>query len=113
MGAHFADTLNPDIAGIGGLLDFLKVVDLADLQGVQVSPHCWITLTVASVAMAKIYPEYLSHEEKFATNSLRLDGANVYLLRKLGLEVEIDVPALQSIYKHHQATNLTIVEVTP
>ena len=94
-------------------MDFLKVAELADLQGVQVSPHCWITLTVASVAMAEIYPEYLSHEEKFATNGFRLDGANVYLLRKLGLEVEIDVPSLQDIYRHHHATNLTIVEVTP
>ena len=125
LAAGAADILNPDIAGIGGLLDFLEVADLADLQGIQVSPHCWNSMTVAATAMlhvcasipnaemAEIYPEYIAHGEKFATNGFRLDGAHAYLLRKPGLGVEIDVPALQSLSNHYHSTNLTMEEVTP
>ena len=35
-----ANILIPDVAEVGGILDLLDFAELADLQGVQISPHC-------------------------------------------------------------------------
>lgn len=113
-----ADILNPDIAGIGGLLDMLEVAELANLQNVKVSPHCWNSMTVAAAAMihvcasipnaefAEIYPEYLEHGEKFANTGFWLDGQNAYLSDKPGLGIDIDVPALQNLTNDYKITFL-------
>lgn len=125
LGAGAADILNPDIAGTGGLLDILEIAELADLQGVKVSPHCWNSMTVAAAAMmhicasipnaemAEIYPEYIDHGEKFATAGYNLDGAQAYLSGRAGLGVEIDVPALQSFSDHYHSTCLIVEEAIP
>lgn len=124
LAAGAADILNPDIAGMGGLLDILEVAELADLQDVMLSPHCWNSMTVAATAMmhvcasipnaemAEIYPEYISHGERFATAGYDLDGAHAYLSGKPGLGVEIDVQALNSLADYSHSTNLTMAEVT-
>ena len=122
LAAGAADILNPDIAGIGGVLGLLEVSELADQQGAQISPHCWNSMTVAAAAMlhvcasipnaemAEIYPEYIAHGESFATSGFRLDGTHAFLLHKPGLGVEIDVPALRSLSNHYHSTCLTSAE---
>jgi galactonate dehydratase len=118
-----ADILNPDIAGIGGLLDILEVAGLADLQGVKVSPHCWNSMTVAAAAMlhvcasipnaemAEIYPEYIDHGATFATTGFCLDEGRAFLSGKPGLGVDIDVSALRRLTDHYHSTCLTMAEV--
>lgn len=117
--AGAADVLNPDIAGIGGLLDMLEVAELADLHGVKISPHCWNSMTVAAAAMlhfctsipnadmAEIYPEFLAHGATFAACGFHLDGEHAHLSDAPGLGVEIDTQALHSISDHYQTTCLT------
>ncbi len=38
--AGSTNILIPDVAEVGGLLDLLGFAELADVQGVQISPHC-------------------------------------------------------------------------
>ncbi|MEM6656821.1 MAG: mandelate racemase/muconate lactonizing enzyme family protein [Pseudomonadota bacterium] len=124
LAADAADILNPDIAGVGGLLDMIQLAELADRQDVKISPHCWNSMTVAAAAMlhvcaaipnaemAEIYPEYIAHGELFATTGFQLNGAHAYLSGKPGLGVEIDTSALESLSHHHHSTCLTIAEAT-
>lgn len=114
-----ADILNPDIAGIGGLLDMLEVAKMADRQGVMVSPHCWNSMTIAAAAMlhlcaaipnaemSEIYPEYVEHGARFATTGFRLDGAQAHLSGRPGLGVEIDTGALGRLSEHFRSSILT------
>ncbi|MEO0745512.1 MAG: mandelate racemase/muconate lactonizing enzyme family protein [Pseudomonadota bacterium] len=106
--ARAAQILNPDIAGLGGILDMLDLAHMADAQGVAVSPHCWNSMTVAASAMmhvcaaipnaemAEIYPEYLAHGARFASVGFRLNGANATVSCAPGLGVDVDVTALQA-----------------
>ena len=122
LAADAADILNPDIAGVGGLLDMIQLAEQADRQDVKISPHCWNSMTAAAAAMlhvcaaipnaemAEIYPEYIAHGELFATTGFRLNGAHAYLSGKPGLGVEIDTSALESLSHHHHSTCLTMAE---
>ena len=86
LAAGAADILNPDITAVGGILDLLDIAELADQYGVQISPHCWNSMTVVAAAMlhvcasipnaemAEIYPEYIAHGKKFALKAFHLEG---------------------------------------
>jgi len=113
-----ADILNPDIAGIGGLLDILEVARIAHWQGVMLSPHCWNSMTIAAsamlhvcaavpnVEMAEIYPEYVEHGARFATTGFHLEGARARLSGRSGLGVEIDTGALGRLSEHFRSSIL-------
>jgi len=119
LAAGAADILNPDIAGIGGLMDMLEVADMADRQGVMVSPHCWNSMTVAAAAMlhvcatipnaemAEMYPEYLEHGARYATNGFRVDGVHAHLSGRPGLGVDINARALRDLSEHFQSSLLS------
>ncbi|MDM7931524.1 mandelate racemase/muconate lactonizing enzyme family protein [Tabrizicola sp.] len=122
--AGAADILNPDIAGLGGLLDMIEVAELANRQGVKVSPHCWNSMTVAAAAMlhvcaaipnaemAEIYPEYVEHGARYATTGFRLDGAHAHLSGRPGLGVDIDTNALRDLSRHFRSSRLTTARAT-
>jgi galactonate dehydratase len=124
LAAGAADILNPDIAAVGGILDLLDIAELADQQGVQISPHCWNSMTVAAAAMlhvcasipnpemAEIYPEYIAHDEKFALKAFLLEGEYAHLSNKPGIGVDLNVSALHDLCEHHQSTCLSLAEAT-
>jgi galactonate dehydratase len=124
LAAGAADILNPDIAAVGGILDLLDIAELADQQGVQISPHCWNSMTVAAAAMlhvcasipnaemAEIYPEYIQHGEKFALTAFHLEGEYAHLSNKPGIGVDLNVSALHDLCDHHQSTCLSLAEAT-
>ena len=124
LAAGAADILNPDIAAVGGILDLLELAELADQQGVQISPNCWNSMTVAAAAMlhvrasipnaelAEIYPEYIQHGEKFALKAFHLEGKYAHLSYKPGIGVDLNVSALHTLCEHHQSTCLSLAEAT-
>ena len=124
LAAGAADILNPDIAAVGGILDLLELAELAEQQGVQISPHCWNSMTVAAAAMlhvcasipnaelAEIYPEYIQHGEKFALKAFHLEGEYAHLSYKPGIGVDLNVSALHTLCEHHQSTCLSLAEAT-
>ncbi len=124
LAAGAADILNPDIAAVGGILDLLELAELDDQQGVQISPHCWNSMTVAAAAMlhvcasipnaelAEIYPEYIPYGEKFALKAFHLEGEYAHLSYKPGIGVDLNVSALHNLCEHHQSTCLSLAEAT-
>ena len=124
LAAGAADILNPDIAAVGGILDLLELVELAKQQGVQISPHCSSSMTVAAAAMlhvcasipnaelAEIYPAYIPYGEKFALKAFHLEGEYAHLSYKPGIGVDLNVSALHTLCEHHQSTCLSLAEAT-
>ena len=124
LAAGAADILNPDIAAVGGILDLLELAELAKPQGVQISPHCWNSMTVAAAAMlhvcasipnaelAEIYPEYIPYGEKFALKAFHLEREYAHLSYKPGIGVDLNVSALHNLREHHQSTCLSLAEAT-
>ena len=124
LAAGAADILNPDIAAVGGILDLLELAELAKQQGVQISPHCWSSMTVAAAAMlhvcasipnaelAEIYPAYIPYGEKFALKAFHLEGEYAHLSYKPGIGVDLNVSALHTLCEHHQSTCLSLAEAT-
>ncbi len=124
LAAGAADILNPDIAAVGGILDLLELAELAEQQGVQISPHCSSSMTVAAAAMlhvcasipnaelAEIYPAYIPDSEKFALKAFHLEGEYAHLSYKPGIGVDLNVSALHDLCEHHQSTCLSLAEAT-
>ena len=124
LAAGAADILNPDIAAVGGILDLLELAKLAEQQGVQISPHCSSSMTVAAAAMlhvcasipnaelAEIYPAYIPDGEKFALKAFHLEGEYAHLSYKPGIGVDLNVSALHTLCEHHQSTCLSLAEAT-
>jgi galactonate dehydratase len=119
LAADGADILNPDIAGMGGILDMLELAEMAHRQDVRISPHCWNSMTVAAAAMlhicavipnaemAEIYPEYIEPCTGYATTGFRVDGTHAHLSGQPGLGVEIDTGALRKLSEHFQSSRPT------
>jgi galactonate dehydratase len=119
LAADAADILNPDIAGMGGILDMLELAEMAHRRDVRISPHCWNSMTVAAAAMlhicavipnaemAEIYPEYIEPGTGYATTGFRVDGTHAHLSGQPGLGVEIDTGALRNLSEHFQSSRPT------
>lgn len=108
-----ADILNPDIAGVGGVLDMMEIGAAAEAAGVALSPHCWNSMTVAAAAMlhvcsalpnadhGEIYPDYIAFGERFADPGFRMENGAAVLSGAPGLGVDIDVRALSELASCH------------
>jgi galactonate dehydratase len=119
LAAGAADILNPDIAGVGGILDMLEIAALAHDKGVAVSPHCWNSMTVAAAAMlhvcaaipnaekAEIYPEYISNCERIGSSGFTLKDGQAILSDRPGHGVEINEEALAAIATDYRTNSLT------
>jgi galactonate dehydratase len=113
-----ADIFNPDIAGVGGLLDMLEIALAADRLGVRMSPHCWNSMTVAATAMihlcatipnaeiAEIYPEYIEHGARYAEAGFTVATSLATLTERPGLGVVMDDVALAALSGNRQETEL-------
>ena len=118
LAAGAADILNPDIAGVGGILDLLEIAAMAHSKDVSVSPHCWNSMTIAAAAMlhvccaipnaemAEIYPEFLAHGARMATNGFAIENGRAMLSERPGLGVEINEKALFELSAHYQMSDL-------
>lgn len=120
LAAGAADILNPDIAGVGGIIDMIEIANLAGKKDVLVSPHCWNSMSIAASAMlhfcssnintdmAEIYPEYIPHALKFSRLGFKIKDGYAKLDDRPGLGVEIDVPSLMPMCSDYNKSNLKI-----
>ncbi len=77
-----ADVLNPDIAGAGGMLEFLEIAAMAEAHSVGVSPHCYNSMSVALAAMLQasalignlVWAEYFPAAQSTSNNFAMLDS---------------------------------------
>ena len=104
-----ADVLNPDIAGVGGIMAMLNVGAMADANSVKISPHNWNSTTVAFLAMlhvcavmpntnyAELYYDYLELGAQFADCDFVLANGYASLPKKPGLGIEVKEGALRSL----------------
>ena len=101
-----ADILNPDIVGVGGLLEMLEIARLAESYGAKVAPHCWNSTTVAVAAMAhacavmpnaligEYFPDYEPFCGRFGILEFDLSGGKATVGETPGLGVRMDEDAL-------------------
>lgn len=104
--ARAADVLNPDIAGVGGILTMLEIAAMAQAQSVSLSPHSWNSTTVAFLAMlhvcavlpnagyAELFYDYLELGAEFARCDTTIAEGFASVPQAPGLGVEIDEAAL-------------------
>tara|TARA_A100000164_G_scaffold15408_1_gene12825 strand:- start:2242 stop:3366 length:1125 start_codon:yes stop_codon:yes gene_type:complete len=118
LAANAADILNPDIAGVGGIIDMIKISELSQKNNVIISPHCWNSMSIAASAMlhfcasnsnvdmAEIYPEYISNGLKYSDVNFDIKNGFAELKDRPGLGVKIDVKSLIKLSSHHKQTKL-------
>tara|TARA_B110000093_G_scaffold178311_1_gene216671 strand:- start:170 stop:1294 length:1125 start_codon:yes stop_codon:yes gene_type:complete len=118
LAASAADILNPDIAGVGGIIDMTEITNLSAKQGVTISPHCWNSMSVAAAAMihfcvsnsntemAEIYPEYIPHALKFCDLSFKIKDGYAKPKDRPGLGVVINVPSLMNMSSDYKDRKL-------
>ena len=118
LAANAADILNPDIAGVGGIIDMIKISELSQKNNVIISPHCWNSMSIAASAMlhfcasnsnvdmAEIYPEYISNVLKYSDVNFDIKNGFAELKDRPGLGVKIDVKSLMKLSSYHKQTKL-------
>ena len=118
LAANAADILNPDIAGVGGIIDMIKISELSQKNNVIISPHCWNSMSIAASAMlhfcasnsnvdmAEIYPEYISNGLKYSDVNFDIKNGFAELKDRPGLGVKIDVKSLMKLSSYHKQTKL-------
>lgn len=102
LNRNSADILNPDIAGVGSLVELNEIADLSDKVGVRVSPHCWNSMAIAASAMmhfcasrknsekAEIYPDYISASKNYCDPGFNIINGESKLKKRPGLGVSIN-----------------------
>ena len=124
---HFMETLyseavdifNPDIAGVGGIIDMIKISDLSKEKNVVISPHCWNSMSIAAAAMlhfcaadnntdkAEIFPDYIANGLKYCENNFIIKNGYAELNDEPGLGVKINVDSLKKITSDYKETKLS------
>jgi L-alanine-DL-glutamate epimerase-like enolase superfamily enzyme len=101
-----ADILNPDIVGVGGILEMVEIARLAETYDAKIAPHCWNSTTVAVAAMAHacavmpnaLIGEYFADYEPFFSQFGELDidisGGTATIGDAPGLGVRMNEQAL-------------------
>lgn len=104
-----ADVLNPDIAGCGGILEFLEIAALAESFSVQVTPHNYNTLTLGMAAMlqvsalvpnlltAEYYPAFQPFSDRLAEVDWEITEGQATLPQSPGLGVAMKTEALEAL----------------
>lgn len=104
-----ADVLNPDIAGVGGILEMIEIGAMADAHSVKMSPHNWNSTTVAFLAMlhvcavmrnsiyAELYYDYLELGRQFAVCDYKLENGFATVPQQPGLGVEMKEDVMISL----------------
>ena len=108
-----ADILNPDISGIGGIIDMLYVSKEALNNDISISPHCWNSMSVSASAMlhvcssipnsekAEIFPDYIEFSKEFCELSFNIveDKAILNQSAGLGMVIHEDILSKLSTYR--------------
>ncbi len=108
-----ADILNPDISGIGGIIDMLYVSKEALNNDIYISPHCWNSMSVSASAMlhicssipnsekAEIFPDYIEFSKEFCELSFNIveDKAILNQSAGLGMVIHEDILSNLSTYR--------------
>ena len=108
-----ADILNPDISGIGGIIDMLYVSKEALNNDISISPHCWNSMSVSASAMlhvcssipnsdkAEIFPDYIEFSKEFCELPFNIveDKAILNQSAGLGMVIHEDILSKLSTYR--------------
>jgi len=101
-----ADILNPDIVGAGGILEMIEIARLADSYGALISPHCWNSTLVGTVAMVhtsavvpnafigEYFPQYEPFCARLGEIDMEISNSNAVISDTPGLGVRMDDDAL-------------------
>ena len=114
-----ADIFNPDISGMGGLIDIIKISNEASNNGISISPHCWNSMSVSASAMlhvcssisnsemAEIFPDYINYSKKFCELSFDIIDNKAHINKSAGLGIVIheDILSRLSIYSLDENSN--------
>ncbi len=104
-----ADILNPDISGIGGIIDMLYVSKEALNNDIYISPHCWNSMSVSASAMlhvcssipnsekAEIFPDYIEFSKEFCELSFNILENKAILNQSAGLGMVIHEDILSNL----------------
>ncbi len=116
--AEAVDIFNPDIAGVGGIIDMLKISELSKENNVVISPHCWNSMSIAAAAMlhfcaadsntdkAEIFPDYIENGLKYCENNFIIKNGHAELNDKPGLGVAVNVDNLIKLTSDYKETKL-------
>ena len=114
-----ADIFNPDISGMGGLIDMIKISNEASNNGISISPHCWNSMSVSASAMlhvcssisnsekAEIFPDYINFSKKFCELPFDIIDNKAHINKSAGLGIVIheDILSRLSIYSLDENSN--------
>ena len=114
-----ADIFNPDISGMGGLIDIIKISNEASNNGISISPHCWNSMSVSASAMlhvcssisnsekAEIFPDYINFSKKFCELPFNIIDNKAHINKSAGLGIVIheDILSRLSIYSLDEKSN--------
>ena len=104
-----ADILNPDISGIGGIIDMLYVSKEALNNDISISPHCWNSMSVSASAMlhvcssipnsekAEIFPDYIEFTKEFCELPFNIVEDKAILNQSAGLGIVIHEDTLSNL----------------
>ena len=104
-----ADILNPDISGIGGIIDMLNVSKEALDNDISISPHCWNSMSVSASAMlhvcssipnsekAEIFPDYIDFTKEFCELPFNIVEDKAILNQSAGLGMVIHEDTLSKL----------------
>ena len=107
-----ADILNPDISGIGGIIDMLYVSKEALNNDISISPHCWNSMSVSASAMlhvcssipnsekAEIFPDYIEFSKEFCELPFNIEEDKAILNQSAGLGMVIHEDILSKLSTH-------------
>ena len=107
-----ADILNPDISGVGGIIDMIKISEESLDHNISISPHCWNSMSVSASAMlhvcasisnsemAEIFPDYIEFSKEFCELSFEIENNEAYLNQKPGLGIIIDEKRLSELSEY-------------
>ena len=106
------DILNPDISGVGGIIDMIKISEESLNYNISISPHCWNSMSVSASAMlhvcasisnsemAEIFPDYIEFSKEFCELSFEIENNEAYLNQKPGLGIVIDEKSLSELSEY-------------
>ncbi len=114
-----ADIFNPDISGMGGLIDIIEISNEASNNGISISPHCWNSMSVSASAMlhvcssisnsekAEIFPDYINFSKKFCELPFDIIDNKAHINKSAGLGIVIHENILSelSIYSVDENSN--------
>ncbi len=102
--------LNPDIAGAGGVLEFLEIAAMAKAFAVGVSPHCYNSMSLGLVAMRQVsallpnlvwteyFPATQAASDAIAVTDIRIENGAATLPSGPGLGALPDESKLRPLH---------------